>query len=227
MTVAKTSPDLPNNRLSQKSKLKPPSYSQSNEKRNLQTDCAPGRPFGHGATRACRCAIPRSRPHRPIVNYAATNNTWDFHVGSDTLGAEFPPDQVVLKIKPAAQTTVPPIRNSSFLGTSGAPCGSSPGPERRIALSGIWRRRHSRGRVCWRPGQGGTEERHGAGELLFLPGGRFGTPQVLFNSADGISTNDVATVQGGGDAHLNWAFSQPAITRSSWMPPEFWSREPT
>ena len=37
----------------------------------------------------------------------------------------------------------------------------------------------------------------------------FLNPQVLFNSADGISTNDMTTVQGGGDAHLNWAFTQP------------------
>ena len=37
----------------------------------------------------------------------------------------------------------------------------------------------------------------------------FLNPQVLFNSRDGITTSDVATVQSGGDAHLNWAFSQP------------------
>jgi hypothetical protein len=32
---------------------------------------------------------------------------------------------------------------------------------------------------------------------------------VCFSTADGISTNDSVTVQAGGDAHLNWAFSKP------------------
>src|SRR6185295_7273946 len=55
------------------------------------------------------------------LNYASTNNTWDFHVGSDALGAEFAPDEVILKVKAAAQTIVPPGAEFSFLGTAGSP----------------------------------------------------------------------------------------------------------
>ena len=41
------------------------------------------------------------------------------------------------------------------------------------------------------------------------PGPRLSAVVVSFNTRDGITTNDVATVQGGSDAHVNWAFTQP------------------
>src|SRR5438094_871475 len=55
------------------------------------------------------------------IDYDKTAGTWDFHVGSDTLGVEFPPDEVVLKVKPAVQTTVPTNAKFAFLGAAGSP----------------------------------------------------------------------------------------------------------
>ena len=51
----------------------------------------------------------------------------------------------------------------------------------------------------------------GPGDFFSYDFDTFGNPKPLFNSRDGISTNDVATVHAGGDYHLNWAFTQPGI----------------
>src|SRR5437868_1173304 len=55
------------------------------------------------------------------LDYDAPAKTWNFHVGSDTLGEEFAPDEVILKVKPGAQTTVPTDAKFSFLGAAGSP----------------------------------------------------------------------------------------------------------
>src|SRR5690348_1751594 len=55
------------------------------------------------------------------INYDPDTKAWDFHPGSDTLGVEFAPDEVVLKVKAAAQSTVPSDSHFAFLGTPGAP----------------------------------------------------------------------------------------------------------
>ncbi|MEO8426589.1 MAG: choice-of-anchor M domain-containing protein [Verrucomicrobiota bacterium] len=49
----------------------------------------------------------------------------------------------------------------------------------------------------------------GPGNFFSYGADTFGNPIVDFDRLDGVSTNDVATVQGGGDSYLNWAFTQP------------------
>jgi surface-anchored protein len=48
----------------------------------------------------------------------------------------------------------------------------------------------------------------GPGDFYSYDYDAFGNPKVLFNTRDGISTNDFVSVHAGGDAHLNWAFTQ-------------------
>jgi surface-anchored protein len=142
------------------------------------------------------------------IDYDATTTNWNFHVGSDTIGAEFAPDEVILKVKAAARTNVPP--NATFLGAvsspvwilpivqneellylgyggDGIPDGIFVGNQVKVALKSVT----------------------GPGNFFSYGADSFGNPIVYFNSADGVSANDVATVQGGGDAHLSWAFTQP------------------
>src|SRR5882724_7796029 len=68
------------------------------------------------------------------IDYDDTAGTWNFHVGSDTLGVEFAPDEVVLKVKPAAQTTVPADAKFAFLGTAGSPVWILPQQQREELL---------------------------------------------------------------------------------------------
>jgi surface-anchored protein len=142
------------------------------------------------------------------IDYDATTNAWNFHVGSDTLGAEFAPDEVVLKVKPSAETTVAPAL--AFLGPAGSP---------------VWILPQAQNEELLYLGYGGDgipdgvfvdnqvkvtlKSVTGPGNFFSYALDSFGTPQVFFNSADGISTNDLKIVQSGGDAHLAWAFSQP------------------
>lgn len=43
--------------------------------------------------------------------------------------------------------------------------------------------------------------------------GTFGTPEVLFNSADGIGAEDTATLPMDAHTHVSWSFSQPGVYR--------------
>ncbi|MDB6040818.1 MAG: LPXTG-motif cell wall anchor domain protein [Verrucomicrobiales bacterium] len=144
------------------------------------------------------------------INYDSTADAWDFHVGSDTLGVEFAPDEVVLKVKPAAQTTVPAGAKFAFLGVAGSPIWILPQEQREELLylgyggdgipDGVFINNQVKVTL---------KSVTGPGNFFSYRVDGFGNPVKLFDSADGISTNDVATVTGGADAHLAWAFSKP------------------
>lgn len=144
------------------------------------------------------------------LNYDAASNVWDIHVGSDLTGAEFAPDEVILKVKPVAQTTVPTSPNFAFLGTAGSPVWILPQAQNENLLylgyggDGIPDGVFNGNQV-----QVTLKSVTGPGDFFSYRVDGFGNPQVLFNTRDGIGTADVATVQAGGDAHLNWAFTQP------------------
>lgn len=144
------------------------------------------------------------------IDYDAATDAWDFHVGSDTFGEEFAADEVVLKVKPAAQSTVPANPKFAFLGAAGATIWILPQEQREELLylgyggDGI-----PDGVFVGNQVTVALKSVSGPGGFFSYRVDGFGNPQVLFNSADGISASDIATVQGGGDAHLAWAFTQP------------------
>jgi len=135
---------------------------------------------------------------------------WNFHVGSDSLGAEFAPDEVILKVKPAAQTTVPSDPKFGFLGTVGSPVWILPQAQNEELLylgyggDGI-----PAGVFVSDQVKVALKSVTGPGNFFSYRVDGFGNPQVLFNSADGFSSADTASVTGGADAHLNWAFTKP------------------
>jgi surface-anchored protein len=143
------------------------------------------------------------------VDYDASTSQWNFHVGSDALGAEFAPDEVVLKVKPAARTTVPANPTFAFLGTSGSPVWILPQAEKEPLLYlGYGGEGIPDGVFVGNQVKVTLKSVTGPGSFFSYLVNGLGNPQVLFNSADGISANDVATVTGGADAHLAWAFTQ-------------------
>src|SRR4029453_8696863 len=127
------------------------------------------------------------------IDYDATTGTWNFHVGSDTLGGEFAPDEVVLKVKPAAGTTVPADSKYAFLGTAGSPVWILPQAQNEELLylgyggDGI-----SDGVFVGNQVTVTLKSVTGPGSFFSYRVDGLGTPEVLFNSADGISTNDTA-----------------------------------
>src|ERR1041385_1570494 len=144
------------------------------------------------------------------LGYDSTGGTWNLYVGSDTTGAEYAASNVVLQVKSAALTTVAEGAGFNFLGRHGTP---------------IWILPQTQNEEILYLGYGGDDIPQGVfvndqvtvtlqsvsgpGNFFSYKTDTFGNPVVYFSTADGISTNDSVTVQAGGDAHLNWAFSDP------------------
>ena len=53
----------------------------------------------------------------------------------------------------------------------------------------------------------------GPGHVSLYAVDAFGSPEVFFNSADGIDASDVFPVNVGGHSHQNWGFTQPGVYR--------------
>lgn len=144
------------------------------------------------------------------LDYDATAKSWNLHVGSDLTGAEFASDEVILKVKPAAQTTVPASANFAFLGAAGSPVWILPQAQNdQLLYLGYGGDGIPDGVFTGNQVKVALKSVTGPGDFFSYRVDGFGTPQALFDTRDGITDADVATVQAGGDAHLNWAFSQP------------------
>ncbi|PFG27261.1 anchored repeat ABC transporter, substrate-binding protein [Corynebacterium renale] len=52
---------------------------------------------------------------------------------------------------------------------------------------------------------------HGPGDVAAFITGTFGTPEVVFDSADGINKRDSIVLPAGAHTHVSWAFSQPGV----------------
>ena len=146
------------------------------------------------------------------INYDPKAKAWDFHPGSDTLGVEFAPDEVVLKVKPAALSTAPSDPHFAFLGTPGAPVWILP----KVQNEGLLYLGYGGDGIPTNVFVGDQvsvtlRSVTGPGDFFSYDFDVFGNPRPLFNTRHGISTNDFATVHAGGDYHLNWAFSQPGV----------------
>jgi surface-anchored protein len=142
------------------------------------------------------------------LDYTSTNDTWNLHVASDTFGTEYAANEVILQVKGEAKTTVPLGPNFSFLGNAGDP---------------IWILPQTQDPNLLYLGYGGDgipdgvflgnqvtvtlKSVSGPGDFFSYKTDTFGNPVVYFGTHDGISSNDMVTVQAGGDAHLNWAFT--------------------
>src|SRR5438128_1674918 len=104
MIVAKTSPDRPNKRLRPKTKSK--TFSLFPVKMKTKTCKLTAFLAALLANSLAVHAAVRflGEGHTDLApDYDAGTGAWDFHVGSDTLGTEFPTNEVVLKVKGAAQ----------------------------------------------------------------------------------------------------------------------------
>ncbi|HSH16091.1 MAG TPA: choice-of-anchor M domain-containing protein, partial [Verrucomicrobiae bacterium] len=137
-----------------------------------------------------------------------------FHLHDETTDTEFEPAHVALQAGPATWTTVPADVAFGFLGAPGehryilpqdeqegvlflglaageVPAGTFVDDELKVQLSAV----------------------SGPGSVFYYEVDGFGAPTVFFNSADGITTDDMVAVASGSHAHRNWAFSAPGVYR--------------
>src|SRR5438552_9117278 len=190
MTVARTSPDHPNKRLRPQTKSKKLTLFPKKMKTYKLIAVLAALLATSLAARAEVRFL--GEGHTDLApDYNATTGAWDFHVGSDTLGVEFSTDEVVLKVKASAQSTVPTNAKFAFLGSAG---------------STVWILPQEQNEKLLYLGYGGggipdgvfannqvtivLKSVTGPGNFFSYRVDSFGNPQVLFNSPDGISASD-------------------------------------
>ncbi|HVY72036.1 MAG TPA: choice-of-anchor M domain-containing protein, partial [Verrucomicrobiae bacterium] len=146
------------------------------------------------------------------LEYAATNNTWDLHLGQDATGVELAASEVLLKARAGAKTTVPADAKFGFLGAAGSPVWILPQTQNENLLYlGYGGDDIPDGVFVGNQVRVTLKSVTGPGDFFSYKTDTFGNPVVYFNTRDGVSTNDTITVQAGGDAHLNWAFTAPGV----------------
>lgn len=132
------------------------------------------------------------------------------HVHDETHDIEYAPGDAVLFLGATTLTTAPGTASFSFLGPAGAPVWILPATQSpdRLFLgigaeeieSGIFQNDTISLKFV------GLE---GPGHFAAYTVNGFGSPSVVWNSADGINASDVATVLAGGHSHYNYAFTAP------------------
>lgn len=115
----------------------------------------------------------------------------------------------VLQLLPASATKVPSSPAYSFLGKPGATFYQATQTQRDGLLWPGWSTEAiplnaTRGGVSW-----ALTQFSGPGTFALYDSDSFGQPQILMNSADGVSTSDAFTIPRNTHAHGAWAFSAP------------------
>jgi surface-anchored protein len=144
--------------------------------------------FGAGALPAAATpVVVLSQGHVDAVDVHYEEGELELHVHDETVdpSVERDPADVVFRVLPGAETTVPDDPAYAFLGQAGAPVWVLPEAQNPDLL--------------W-PGLSTEEIEPGV-----FTTDAFGTPTVLANSGDG--TPDQLTLTTGGHQHVNWGFT--------------------
>lgn len=180
----------------------------------IQTLILAGLLAGSGPLLATDPAVLSSGHTDLALAYEADSDTWNLHIGSDETGEEYPASEVVLQVRPAARTTIPADPAYSFLGATGTRVWILPQTQTgELLFLGYGGEDLPDDVFVGNQVRVSLKSVSGPGDFSSYRVDGFGQPAVLFNTRDGITTNDVAVVQAGGDAHLNWAFTAPGIYR--------------
>jgi len=166
---------------------------------------------------AAACVPPTPPPAGPTVlsqggvdapGIAFEDGEWDLHVHDEDNDVEYEPDEVILKVKDEAATTVPADPAFGFLGASGDPIWVLPQVQNADLLylgyateeieSGVF----EGDEVTW-----SLVSVDGPGSFHLYSTDGFGVPTVLFDSDDALPQSLV--VPTGAHIHQNWGFTAP------------------
>jgi len=144
------------------------------------------------------------------IGIAFESGNWDLHVHQEQpIEAEFAPDEVILQVGAAAQTSVPADPSFSFLGNPGDPVWVLPKSENpELLFLGIGAEELDP--TDWTGGITlSLESVAGPGEFTIWDTDLFGAPLLRMNSGDGIDNLDNLEVIPGSHAHFFYGFSAP------------------
>ncbi len=144
------------------------------------------------------------------VNYE--DGAWDLHIHDETNDAEYEPGNAILQVNGTAQTIVSSNPLFSFLGAPGSdlwllPNTQTPG----LLFLGFGAEEMQSGLFVEDAFSLRLTDVSGPGQFAVFDFNPVGEPQVLMNSADGFSANDVFHGVPGSHSDVNWAFSAPGV----------------
>jgi surface-anchored protein len=146
------------------------------------------------------------------VGIAYLDGAWDLHIGQHEADppAEYAPDEAILGVGPAAQTTVPSNPAFGFLGSPGSMVYILPQAENpSLLFLGFGAEELDPGLFVNNQVTLSLTSAHGPGQFSVYDVDAFGTPNVLMNSGNGITPGDSVVLAAGGHRHVNWGFTEP------------------
>jgi len=165
-----------------------------------------------GMLSACELGEPTTRidvGHVDVFAVAVEDDGQFFvHVHDEATDEELLPGDVLLQALPESKTQVPADANFAFLGAPGADTWILPqvqDPE--LLWPGVGTEEIEPGVLVGDELTWSFDAIAGPGDLAVFTTDPFGVPDVLLNSADGLS--DSVAVPAGAHQHANWAFSAP------------------
>jgi surface-anchored protein len=155
-----------------------------------------------------------SQGHVDVVDVHYEDGALELHVHDETVdpSVEREPSEVLLRVLPAAETTVPADPAYGFLGQPGAPVWILPeiqNPE--LIWPGLSTEEIEPGAFAGDTVALTLRRVRGPGALSVFASDPFGAPNVLADSGDG--TPDQLTLATGGHQHANWAFTSSGVYR--------------
>ncbi|MBL9137340.1 MAG: choice-of-anchor M domain-containing protein [Verrucomicrobiales bacterium] len=164
---------------------------------------------GHRTGFLARPATRLEQGHTDVgVTFEEGRLEWEIH--SDALERHFSPAAAVLDVPARALTRVPDAPAYRFLGEPGSPSWILPQTSSpSLLFLGLAAEEVSIGSFRDDRLSVALESVQGPGNFSVFTVGGFGTPELLFDSSDGIGTNDVVRLNAGSHNHVNWGFTAP------------------
>ena len=148
------------------------------------------------------------------LEVAYEDGEWEL-IGLDEVNErEINADELVILGSSATQTVVPENPAFGFLGTAGDVVNVLPQEETEgVIFLGIAGDEIESGVFVGDAVELKLVSSEGPGHVSLYAVDAFGSPEVFFNTADGISGSDAFPVNVGGHSHQNWGFTQPGVYR--------------
>jgi surface-anchored protein len=152
--------------------------------------------------------------HVDAIDIEYEDGELEVHVHDETVEPDVArePDDVLFRVLPQARTTVPADPAYAFLGSPGAPVWVLPEIENpELLWPGISTEELAPGIFTGDTVTLTLRGVRGPGRFSVFTEGATGTPDILFNSGDGLP--DATSLTVGGHSHASWAFSAPGTYR--------------
>jgi surface-anchored protein len=156
-----------------------------------------------------------SQGHIDAVDVHYEDGGLHLHVHDETVdpGVERDPADVVLRVLPGAQTSVPDDPAYGFLGSAGSPVWILPeAQDPELLWPGLSTEELESGVFAGDSVTLTLRRVRGPGALSVFTTDALGAPDVLANSGDG--TPDCLTLAVGGHSHVNWGFTKAGVYRA-------------